>query len=210
MNKKIKTIYKESMYKGYLQLYTYDLEIPSFDAKKGAVRSKKREMVKSADSVLVLIYAPMVDSLVMCQEFRPGVFFNTNQDDPFILECVSGTIDEDKSPEEIAKKEVYEETGLTIDAVKIIASAYKSPGLLTEKTYIYYAEVNGTPEAGLHGVGDEEIMTHIIPREKIYALMDKGQIIDAATLIALNWFRHAYFSTLYPTSIQPCKPVPNE
>ncbi|KTC87508.1 ADP-ribose pyrophosphatase [Legionella drozanskii LLAP-1] len=181
---------KEAVYKGYLQLYKFELEIPSFNAEKDHIPSKKREVVQSRDSVLVLIYASMVDSLVMCQEFRPGVFFNVAHDDPFILECVSGTIDEGKKPEETAKKEVFEETGLTIDAVKLIACAYKSPGLMTEKTYIYYAEVEGTPESGLHGVDDdEEIMTHLIPRKKVFELLDELKIIDGATLIALNWFR---------------------
>lgn len=190
MNKKIKTITKEAIYKGYLQLYKYDLELPSFKDEKSPIKSKKREIVQTYDSVLVLIYAPKIDSLVMCREFRPGVFFNIGQEeDPFILECVSGTIDSDKKPDETAKIEVHEETGLTVDTVELIATAYKSPGILTEKMYIYYTEVSGVPESGLHGVGDEEIMTHIISRETIYQLMDEMKIIDAATLIALNWFR---------------------
>ncbi|ARG96682.1 NUDIX domain-containing protein [Legionella micdadei] len=189
MNKKIKTITKEAIYKGYLQLYKYDLEIPSFDNKKEHIGSKKREIVETHDSVLVLIYAPMIDSLVMCREFRPGVFFNANEDAPFILECVSGTIDSQKKPEETAKMEVLEETGLKVDSVKLIAAAYKSPGILNEKVYIYYAEIGGAPENGIHGVGDEEILTQIIPRKKVYELMDEMKIVDAATLIALNWFR---------------------
>lgn len=116
-------------------------------------------------------------------------FFNAGDDDPFILECVSGTIDEGKKPEETAKEEVFEEAGLTIDTVKLIACIYKSPGLTTEKTYIYYAEVDGTPESGLHGVNDEEILTHIIPRKKVFELLDELKIMDGATLVALNWFR---------------------
>ncbi|CDZ76867.1 ADP-ribose pyrophosphatase [Legionella massiliensis] len=189
MNKKIKIITKEAIYKGYLQLYNYDLEIPSFDAEKEHIASKKREIVQTYDSVLVLVYAPMLDSLVMCREFRPGVFFNASQDDPFVFECVSGTIDSNKTPEETAKIEVYEEAGLRVDSLKLIAQAYKSPGILTEKMYIYYAEVNGAPKSGIHGVGDEEILTQIIPRKKIYDLMDEMKIVDGATLIALNWFR---------------------
>jgi ADP-ribose pyrophosphatase len=189
MNKKIKIKIKEAIYKGYLHLYKYDLEIPSFDDKKDHIGSKKREIVQTYDSVLVLVYAPMIDSLVMCREFRPGVFFNASHDDPFIFECVSGTIDTNRNPEETAKIEVYEETGLTITTVKLIACAYKSPGITTEKVYIYYSEVNGIPEGGLHGVGDEEIMTQIIPRKKIHELMAEMKIVDGATLIALNWFR---------------------
>ena len=189
MNKKIKIKIKEAIYKGFLQLYKYDLEIPSFDEKKDPIASKKREILQTFDSILVLIYAPEMDSFVLCREFRPGVFFNPSQDDPYLLECVSGTIDAKKNAEETAKNEVYEETGLTVDTVKLIACAYKSPGIMTEKTYLYYTEVKGFPKSGLHGVGDEEIMTQIIPRKRVYELMDEMKIVDGATLIALNWFR---------------------
>lgn len=189
MTKKAKSTAEEKLYEGYLQLYKYDLEIPSLNHKKAYINLKKRELVHSADSILVLIYAPAIDSFVLCQQFRVGVFFNENQDDPFILECVAGTIDNHCSPEKTARREVYEETGLEIGTLTAIAVAYKSPGLMTEKTYIYYAKVQGIPKSGLYGVDDEEIMTHIIKREKIYKLMDGMKIIDSATLIALNWFR---------------------
>lgn len=189
MAKKTKSILKEKLYEGYLKLYTYDLEIPSLNSKKSYVHVKNREVVHSSDSILVLIYAPAIDSFVLCQEFRVGVFFNANREEPFILECVSGTIDNNCEPEETARREVFEETGLQIDTLKTIAFAYKSPGILTEKTYIYYTEIKDTPNIGLYGVDDEEIMTHIIQREKVYELMDTMKIVDSATLIALNWFR---------------------
>lgn len=191
MKKKAQVIKKELAYNGYLQLYNFELVIPSWSDSKDYIRSKKREIVHAQDSILVLIYAPLIDSLVMCQEFRPGVYFNSADDDPFILECVSGTVEEGEIPEDTAKKEVYEETGLMVNSVKLIASAYKSPGIMTEKTFIYFAEVAGSPKSGIYGVDDEEIMTCIIPRKKIYQLLDEMKINDGATLIALNWLRAA-------------------
>jgi len=35
-------------------------------------------------------------------------------------------------------------------------------------------------------------MTYIIPRKEVYELMDAMKIVDAATLITLNWFRVGY------------------
>ncbi|WED42853.1 NUDIX domain-containing protein [Legionella cardiaca] len=189
MTKKIKCIVKENLHEGYLRVTRYDLEVPSLDPKKESIKMTNRELVEGADSILVLIYVPAADSFVFCQEFRIGVWSNQSQDDPFILECVSGTIDANDGPEETACKEVYEETGLTISTVIPIAIAYKSPGLMTEKCYLYYAELAEIPDTGFYGTESEEIKTQLIPRAEIYQFMDDMKIMDGATLIALNWFR---------------------
>ncbi|MDI9817894.1 MULTISPECIES: NUDIX domain-containing protein [unclassified Legionella] len=189
MKNKIKIIKKKLIHKGYLQLCNYELTIPSLNPEKEYIHLKTREVVHSADSILVLIYVPAIDSFVLCKQFRPGVFFNKTKDDPFILECIAGTIDNNNQPEEIVRKEAREEAGLELNTLQTIAIAYKSPGLMTEKVHIYYAEIKDIPQSGLYGIGDEEIMTYVIQRDKVYQLMDELNILDSATLIALNWFR---------------------
>lgn len=194
MTSTIKQRGKETLYEGYLQLYKYDLEIPSLSLSEKSIQLTEREMVHSRDSVLVLIYAPRLDSFVLAKEFRLGVFCNADPDEPFVLECVSGTVDKNSNPEETARKEAYEETGLKVAHLELLATVYKSPGLMTEKTYIYYTEFPGSPEEGIHGLQEEheEILTQILPRTEVYVLMDAMKIIDAATLIALMWFRIKY------------------
>jgi ADP-ribose pyrophosphatase len=187
----IKQFTEELLHQGYLALYKHDLQIPSLANPQQTIFLKDRELVHSKDSILVLIYVPEMDSFVLCKEFRVGVFFNKNKEDPFIWECVSGTIEAHATPEKTAIKETYEETGLTIDKVTLIAQAYKTPGLMTEKVFIYYAEYAGQPIEGVYGLKEEgeEILTQVLMREQVYALMDAMSIQDAATLIALNWFR---------------------
>ncbi|WP_207385245.1 NUDIX domain-containing protein [Legionella lansingensis] len=189
MTQKAKCVSQVKLHEGYLRLANYEFEIPSFHLPQKNLHISNREIVHSSDSILVLIYAPASDSFILCQEFRPGVFLNESQDDPFILECVSGTIEKNTNPRDTAIKEVYEETGLKVEALKLIAIVYKSPGLMTEKCYLYYTEVKGIPAVGLHGVDSEEIKTHCLKREKVYQLMDEIKIMDSASLIALNWFR---------------------
>lgn len=187
---KTKVLATKKLYKGYFDLFQYDLSIPSFDEHKEYLTHANRELLKTSDSILVLIYAPNIDSFVFCEEFRIGVFFNSNSnDEPFILECVAGTIEENESPEETAIKEVREETGLHLKKLRPITAVYKSPGIMTEKSHLYYAEVDGEPQSGIHGIGSEEIKTHILSRATIYQSMDEGKIYDSATLIALQWFR---------------------
>ncbi|KTD64123.1 NUDIX domain-containing protein [Legionella spiritensis] len=189
-NKKARIARHVALYDGYLQLDRYDLEVPGLDSDHRIRTLTNQEMVHSPDSVLVLIYAADVDSFVLGREFRTGVFCNQNHhDDPVILECVSGTIETNETPQDAAKREVYEEAGLKIDCLQTIAQIYKSPGILTEKAYIFYTRVAGSPQSGLYGIDTEEIVTQIEKREKVYELMDAMNIIDSASLLALNWFR---------------------
>ncbi|ASQ47431.1 NUDIX domain-containing protein [Legionella clemsonensis] len=189
MTQKIKCLSKEICHKGFLNVTKYNFEIPSLDTAKEAIKMQNRELISGADSILVLLYVPAADSFLLCQEFRLGVYLNPDKDNPFILECVSGIIDKNSNPEETAKKEIHEETGLTINNLIKIAAAYKSPGIMTEKCHLYYAEVVEIPQTGIYGLEGEEIKTTMMKRNKVYELMDEMKIVDSATLIALTWFR---------------------
>ena len=189
---KTKILAKKSLYSGFTQLYEYNLEIASLNPQKQYLQPCTREILHCYDAVVVLIYAPEIDCFVLCKEFRVGVFCNeNNNDEPYIFECVAGMIDENKSPIDTAKQEVYEETGLKVNKLQQIAKVYSSPGHLTEKIYIYYAEIAGIPQNGFYGLAaaSEEIETHIIKREEVYKMMDEMQILDSQSLLALNWFR---------------------
>ncbi|WP_419421067.1 NUDIX domain-containing protein [Legionella sp. D16C41] len=189
MDKKAKILQEKSLHKGYLSLAKYNFEVLSLANQKKAIVISEREVITTSDSVSILLYLPSLDSFIFCQQFRPGVFLNATNDNSFILECVAGNIDSGESPEEAACREVKEETGLVIKNLQLIANVYKSPGLLTEKNYLFYAEVAKPPQGKLHGIDDEQIITQVIEREKVYELMDKRQLLDAATLLTLNWFR---------------------
>lgn len=194
MDKKIKILAKKLLYQGFNKIYAYDLAIASMDQQKAYRTLHQREVIQCFDSVFVLIYVPLVDSFILCQEFRVGVFCNRDQDDAYIYECVAGMIDKHASPEQIACAEVYEEAGIQVTALQQIAMVYASPGRMTEKTYVYYTEVGVVPNTGLYGLASEgeEIRTQLISRKEIYKMMDDMKIIDSMTLLALNWFRATY------------------
>jgi len=151
----------------------------------------QRDILHLNDAIVVLIYAPKIDSFVMTQEFRAGVFMHKGTIRPHILATVAGFIESHNSPEETAFREVKEETGLTPQKLDFIASPFTCPGRMTERLHIYLATIEGSPKSGIFGLEEEaeEIKTKIIPRKEAYSLMDKNKIHDTATLLALNWFR---------------------
>ena len=184
-------INEKVVFKGFNQINEYDLKVRSLKNPDKLLPPMNREVFHVEDAVAVLIYVRSADSFLICQQFRTGVFFNEEGRDPFIFEIPAGMIEKGLSPKDTALKEVEEETGLKIEHVEQFQIAYNSTGRMTEKTYLYYAEVDSIPNTGMYGVEDEgeEIKTHLIPREKVYEMIKDGTIIHAQTLLALYWYR---------------------
>lgn len=191
MSKTITTLKEKDYYKGFNQFSVYDFKVPSFDENKEFIMMKNREVLHCHDSVMVLIYAQAIDSLIFCQQFRPGIYCHKGKDSPYPLECVAGSIDEEKRPDEIARQEALEEAGVELDELELILTAFGSPGVTTEKTHIYLGKVKGAPQSQIAGLLDhgEEILSHVITRERVFEMMDNMEFLDVKTLLALNWFR---------------------
>lgn len=187
----IKILKQSTIYNGYNQYSIYDFKIPSYKEDEDHLLIQNREMLETKDAAHVLVYADEIDSFVFCQQFRCGAYIKNKNEDPFLLECIAGAIEPGETPEETAKKEVKEEAGLTVDELTFILSAYSSPGILTEKAYLYYATVFETPQSIIGGLEseNEQILTHVIDRNTVYQMMDKNLFSDCKTLLALNWFR---------------------
>ena len=96
--------------------------------------------MKKCASVHILIYSALDDALLFCEEFRPGSYLNQAHSIPFLYQCVSGSIESDENPIETALKEILEETGLTISALQSVGEIYKSPGILTEMSHLFFTE----------------------------------------------------------------------
>ena len=194
---KIKQTLKEQVYEGYLSLNKYTFKVPPLDDDKTLKSSNVREVVHSNDSVHILIYSALDDALLFCEEFRTGSYLNQAHSIPFLYQCVSGSIESDENPIETALKEILEETGLTISALQSVGEIYKSPGILTEMSHLFFTEYDQKISTGIFGVGDEEIKTHLLSVHQVFDMMDKKQFKDGATLLLLNWFRNQYSKPIH-------------
>jgi len=180
------------IYRGYNLYSKYNIEVPSFKTNQDYIALNNREILETTDAVHILIYSKAIDSFVFCQQFRCGAFLNNQNEDPFLLECIAGAIDPGDTPVQSAIKEVKEEAGLTIDTLTMIIEGFSSPGVMTEKAYIFFATVVEKPTSIIGGLEceSEEILTHVIDRKTTYQMMDQNQFKDCKTLLALYWFRN--------------------
>ena len=178
---------KDSLYKGFLSVNQYTLKHKLFAGGWGP--SITRELMERGDAVVVIPYDPITQELVVLEQFRMGAM--KNEYGPWLLEFVAGMFDGDETPEQVAHRELFEETGLRAKQLVKALSYYSSPGGTDERLTIYIAEVDASQAAELAGVESEheDIRVHVKPFESVIEWLEQGRINNAASVIGLQWLQ---------------------
>jgi len=101
-----------------------------------------------------------------------------------LLEVPAGTIDPGETPDQTAARELVEETGYRAGRIRPIREWYVSPGVFTERMYLFLCE-DLEPGPTEHQP-DEQLETVIVPWEEALAMVDDGRIEDAKSMLALT------------------------
>ena len=126
----------------------------------------------------VVIVGRKGDKLLLCKEFRMGV-------NHFVYNMPAGHIDEGESVEECARRELYEETGLSIVRIEeILPPSYASPDLSDSSAYVAFAEVDG--EISDHTEADEWIQPGFFSREEVREMLFPERFSGRAQMAA--WY----------------------
>ena len=116
------------------------------------------------------------NEVVLIRQYRSAV-------DRYIYELPAGTREEGEDIRHTAERELIEETGFRAGCWTFMTAFWSSPGILTEKIYIYRAD---DLTAGDSATEDGEILKPcILRREEIVKLIQSGEIADGKTLVAL-------------------------
>src|SRR5438132_10673932 len=134
----------------------------------------ERELVLHRGAVALV---PMVDEQHVClvRNHRYAV-------DRTLLEVPAGTIDPDESPDRTAERELVEETGYHAGRIRRIREWYVSPGVMTERMYLYLCE-DLRPGPVRHQL-DEQLQVVVVPWEEALTMAEDGRIEDAKSLLA--------------------------
>lgn len=149
----------------------------------------KREIEDHGRAVAVLPYDPVRRTAVLISQFRAPVLYADGP--PEMIEAPAGILDEG-NPEDGARREAFEETGLRLDALELVTSAWTAPGISTERMDLFLAPYSEADKAGPGGGLAEEheaITVHELPLAEVAAMSERGTITDLKTLVLVYALR---------------------
>lgn len=183
----VKIIERKSVYEGYFRLDRYLIQHRLFNG--GFSKTLAREVFERGSAAAALLYDPLLDQVVLIEEFRIGAL--TDPESPWLLEVVAGILNTDEKSEAVITRETKEESGLEILNLHFMYHYWVSPGASTEQLTLFCAQVDASKASGIHGLEEEgeDIRVLAIPFEEAYQALEKGKIKNAPTIISLLWLR---------------------
>ena len=184
--REVQVLERESVFQGYFRVDRYRLRHSQHAGGMGP--ELEREVFERGHVAAVLPVDPVRERVVLIEQFRPGA--HAAGWDQWLLECVAGVLEPGETPEQLCEREAVEEAGLTVTALTPIARFLTSPGACSETVALYCGRVDaGGAAGGLHGLDHEgeDILVHEFAVAEAVALLDAGRIVNAKTIIALQW-----------------------
>ena len=108
--------------------------------------------------------------------------------DQWFWELPAGKIDNQEPPFTTVKRELVEEAGITANAWQELGHVISSPGVFTERVYLYLARdlSHETPRQESH----EILEIHWLPLQQALEWCYSGKIVDAKTIVGLLRAQH--------------------
>lgn len=153
----------------------------------GAVHRHKREVIDHGEASVVLVIDRGRGVAILARQWRAGLLGKS--DDPYLLEACAGIIDPGETPEAAARREAAEEIGVTVGELRSLGSIVPSAGTLTERIYLFIAEISEADPRGTGGGNvheGESIEVVEVPLPKLFDMARRGAIEDAKTLVIVQ------------------------
>ncbi|MBI3979315.1 MAG: NUDIX hydrolase [Chloroflexi bacterium] len=153
----------------------YDVRVDTVRLPNGA--TTRRDVVVHPGAVVIA--AVDADGSVLLERQYRGALRQV------ICELPAGTLDPGEPPEACARRELAEETGYRADHWDHLGGFYAAPGFCTEYLHAFLA-TGLTP--GTSAVEeDEQIALLRVPLAEALALVRRGEICDAKSIVTLYW-----------------------
>lgn len=152
----------------------------------------ERAVLIDADAAIVLPYDPVRDRVLLVEQMRMGPLARGDRAS-WQLEPVAGRIDPGETPEEAARREAKEESGLTLGPLEKIAEAYPSPGSSTGFYYVYLGLAD-LPD-GVAGAGglveeNEDIRSHLMSFDDLMARVARFDLANTPVVMAAYYLAY--------------------
>jgi nudix-type nucleoside diphosphatase (YffH/AdpP family) len=165
-----------------LTKYTFD-----YRRRDGTVETQVRQAYDRGNGAVILPYDPGRGTVLMVRQFRLPAWLQGHAAP--LVEACAGLLDED-DPETCIRREAEEELGVRLGGIRRVFDLFMSPGSVTERLAFFlavYQPADRVAEGG--GDRDEDIEVLEVGLDEALAMVDRGEIIDAKTIILLQHMR---------------------
>jgi ADP-ribose pyrophosphatase len=145
-------------------------------------RGEGRRTIEVVEHVggVCIIARPTPEEIVLVKQHRQAV-------DSDLWEVPAGMIELGEPPIETARRELVEETGYRAESLRFLWSIYSTPGFCNERIHFFVAE--GLTAGAAEPDDDEEFELRTWSIEDAWRLVERDELRDAKTQIALAWAR---------------------
>jgi nudix-type nucleoside diphosphatase (YffH/AdpP family) len=169
--------------------HRYRLKAVRFEWRRrdGRWQTTTREVYVRGNGAAILLYDRRRRTVVLTRQFRYPAFANGHDD--LMVEVPAGVLD-DADPEACIRAEAEQEAGWRVRAPRKVFEAFMSPGAVTERLHFFVAEVDAADRIGAGGgLADEgeDIEVFDCAFDDALAMVARGEIVDAKTILLLQW-----------------------
>lgn len=159
-----------------LKTRRFDVVRLSYQSADG--QTHQREVARHPGAVTIL---PLLDDGRVCliRNYRVAV-------GQTLIELPAGTLEPGEEPLATAHRELEEETGYRAASVEKLNEFFMSPGILSERMLLFLA--TGLTAGPSRLEAGEQIENLIVSWTDAIRLVERGEIQDAKTLVALLWY----------------------
>ena len=170
---KEETIHSKQIFKGNI----LNLRV---DTVKGPNGITTREIIDHVPAVSILPFVPP-NTIYLIHQFRKPT-------ETILIEVPAGCMDQNETPLEAAKRELHEETGFISDKLIPICEAYMAPGFCNE--YMHFFLATNLKKDKTNFDHDEMIELKQYSLDQALTLINKKEIVDAKTILAILYLQH--------------------
>jgi ADP-ribose pyrophosphatase len=191
MPKKVQITSKKQLLSGFFNVEEVKLRHSLFNGNMS--EEITRLCLNRGDSVVGVLHFKDKNNVLLIEQFR----YPTYEKGPgWMLELPAGVVGKGETPQVALAREIEEEVGYRIfpAALTHISTFYASPGGSSERISVFYAPLTERDRVSVGGglaAEGEDIRQLFLSVPEAFAKIGKGEIIDAKTIIGLQWLeRH--------------------
>ena len=143
----------------------------------------QREVVSFGEAVCVLPFDPARRVCLVVRLPRAPLLWAGIEAE--LIEAPAGMIDPGEAPEATARREAFEEAGVVLGALELVAVCWTSPGVIAERVHLFLAPYEASDRKGAGGGlthEHEDITVDELSLAELWRLADEGQLQDMKTL----------------------------